>query len=103
MRNSLHALSQVYECEFGANELPTFLHFGSWIGGDRDGNPFVTADSTRDALHLARQVILDHYLAVSVDLMDRISPSARQVPATPALLEAVGAIRTTNPSGGTGE
>ena len=83
------AFSEVYECEFSANELPTFLHFGSWIGGDRDGNPFVTADSTRDALHLARQVILDHYLAVSVDLMDRLSPSARQVPATPALLEEV--------------
>ena len=83
------AFSQIYECEFSANELPTFLHFGSWIGGDRDGNPFVTADSTRDALHLARQVILDHYLAVAVDLMDRISPSARQVPATPALLEEV--------------
>jgi len=83
------AFSQVYECEFSANQLPTFLRFGSWIGGDRDGNPFVTADSTRDALRLARQVILDHYLAVSVDLMDRLSPSVRQVPATPALLEEV--------------
>lgn len=83
------AFSEVYECDFSANELPTFLHFGSWIGGDRDGNPFVTAESTRDALHLARRVILDHYLAVSVDLMDRLSPSARQVAATPALLEEV--------------
>jgi phosphoenolpyruvate carboxylase len=83
------AFTEVYECEFSANELPTFLHFGSWIGGDRDGNPFVTPDSTRVALQLARQVILDHYLAVSIDLMDRLSPSARQVPATPALLEEV--------------
>ncbi len=83
------AFSQVYECEFSAKELPTFLHFGSWIGGDRDGNPFVTPESTRDALHLARQVILNYYLAVSVDLMDRLSPSVRQVPATPALLAEV--------------
>jgi phosphoenolpyruvate carboxylase len=81
--------SEVYECEFSANELPTFLRFGSWIGGDRDGNPFVTAGSTRDALQLARRVILDHYLAVAVDLMDRLSPSVRQVPATPALFEEV--------------
>ena len=83
------AFSQVYKCEFGANELPTFLHFGSWIGGDRDGNPFVTANATRDALLLARQVILDYYLTVSVDLMDRLSPSVRQAPATPALLDGV--------------
>jgi phosphoenolpyruvate carboxylase len=83
------AISQVYECEFSANELPSFLHFGSWIGGDRDGNPFVTPNSTRDSLHLARQVILDHYLAVSLDLMDRLSPSARQVPTTSALIEGV--------------
>jgi phosphoenolpyruvate carboxylase len=83
------AFNEVYECQLRANELPDFLHFGSWIGGDRDGNPFVTAESTRDALHLARRVILDHYLAVAVDLMDRLSPSARQVPGSPALLAEV--------------
>jgi phosphoenolpyruvate carboxylase len=83
------AFRQVYDCEFSAKELPTFVHFGSWIGGDRDGNPFVTATSTRDALHLARQVILDYYLTISIDLMDRLSPSIRQVPATPRLLDEV--------------
>jgi phosphoenolpyruvate carboxylase len=83
------ALREVYECELTANELPSFLHFGSWIGGDRDGNPFVTAASTRDALHLARQVILDHYLALSGELMDRLSPSERQAQVTPALRDGV--------------
>jgi phosphoenolpyruvate carboxylase len=83
------ALREEYECELTANELPSFLQFGSWIGGDRDGNPFVTAASTRDALHMARQVILDHYLAVSGELMDRLSSSERQVPVTQALSEAV--------------
>ncbi|MDQ2974574.1 MAG: phosphoenolpyruvate carboxylase [Acidobacteriota bacterium] len=83
------ALRAEYECELTANELPSFLQFGSWIGGDRDGNPFVTAASTRDALHLARQVILDHYLAVTGELMDRLSPSERQVPVIQALSEAV--------------
>src|SRR6266480_6141611 len=83
------ALREEYECEITAAELPDFLQFGSWIGGDRDGNPFVTAVCTRDALHLARQVILDHYLAASTELMDRLSPSVRQAGVTPALLEGV--------------
>ncbi len=83
------ALREEYECELTSYELPTFLQFGSWIGGDRDGNPFVTAASTRDALHMARRVILDHYLAVSGELMDRLSPSERQAQVTPAQMDAV--------------
>ncbi len=83
------ALREVYECKLTANELPSFLHFGSWIGGDRDGNPFVTAASTRDALHLARQLILDHYLALSGELMDRLSPSKCQALVTAMLRDGV--------------
>ena len=83
------AFRQVYECELSVDGLPTFVRFGSWIGGDRDGNPFVTPDCTRDALQMARHVILDHYLAASTELMDRLSPSARQAAVTPALLDAL--------------
>ena len=61
------------------HELPRLLCFGSWIGGDRDGNPNVTPECTRDALHIARQTILDYYIKRIDDLIWRLSPSTLQV------------------------
>src|SRR5438128_3460575 len=69
--------------------MPTFLRFGSWIGGDRDGNPYVTPECTRDALRMARRVILDHYIAAATELMDRLSSSKRQAHVTQSLLDAL--------------
>jgi phosphoenolpyruvate carboxylase len=83
------AFAEAYGGEFHAEELPTFLRFGSWIGGDRDGNPYVTPDCTRDALSMARGVILDYYLAALMELMDRLSPSRRQAIVAKELSDAL--------------
>jgi phosphoenolpyruvate carboxylase len=41
--------------------VPSFIRFGSWIGGDRDGNPFVTADVTEWTVHTQMEAALDEY------------------------------------------
>jgi phosphoenolpyruvate carboxylase len=74
------SLREVYGIVLGDRELPDLVHFGSWIGGDRDGNPFVTPDSTREALQRARNAILAHYVAELHRASDQLSPSYRQVP-----------------------
>jgi phosphoenolpyruvate carboxylase len=50
------------EADGGQGELASFLRMGSWIGGDRDGNPFVTADVMRGTLRLQSSRVLRYYL-----------------------------------------
>ena len=66
-------------------ELPLVVRFGSWIGGDRDGNPFVTAETTADSLAMSRQLLLDHYLTRLAIIFDQLAPSIHQVPISDAL------------------
>jgi len=73
------SLRSVYEIDLEDGEVPGLLFFGSWIGGDRDGNPFVTPGSTREALQRARNVIIGHYIAELERATDQLSASIRQV------------------------
>ncbi|HSN13246.1 MAG TPA: phosphoenolpyruvate carboxylase, partial [Anaeromyxobacteraceae bacterium] len=82
------AFQEVYGLAIVGSGLPTLIRFGSWIGGDRDGNPFVSVDSTRQALEAARQTILGHYVSVIVELTELLTSSTRQAFASPALREA---------------
>ncbi|WP_137724524.1 phosphoenolpyruvate carboxylase [Prescottella subtropica] len=67
----------------GSRVLDTpMLRPGSWIGGDRDGNPFVTADVVTRATHRAAETALDHHLS-ELELLERdLSMSARLVTVT---------------------
>jgi len=70
---------EVYGLEICAEQVPQVLFFGSWIGGDRDGNPFVTVESTREALERARNTILAFYISEMDRLMEQLSSSCHQV------------------------
>jgi phosphoenolpyruvate carboxylase len=68
-------------------ELPNFLHVASWIGGDRDGNPFVTAQVLDATLRLQSECVLRHYLAELNSLGLELSISALLANPSDALLK----------------
>ena len=80
------AFREVYGLILDESSVPNVVHFGSWIGGDRDGNPLVKPECIRDALDMARGVILREYLYDVESLSDRLSSSQRQVGVSPELL-----------------
>ncbi len=71
----------------GAPELAAFLEVGSWIGGDRDGNPFVTAEVLERALAMQAAVALGYYLDELHVLGSQLSLGIGLVSASDALLE----------------
>jgi phosphoenolpyruvate carboxylase len=59
-------------------DLPQLVSFGSWIGGDRDGNPFVTGETTAEALAMARSLVLQHYRRRLQTVFDQLGSSTQQ-------------------------
>jgi phosphoenolpyruvate carboxylase len=66
-------------------DLPVLIRFGSWIGGDRDGNPFVTTHATREALAMANTLLLTHYRRRLQNIFEQIASSTQQVPVSAEL------------------
>ena len=77
---ALPALYQRWDRALG-ERVPSFVRPGSWIGGDRDGNPFVTADSLTTALAKASEAVLVYYLDAVHALGAELSISTDLAPA----------------------
>ncbi len=84
-REISEALRGAYGLEMEPLALPQVLMFGSWIGGDRDGNPFVTPGVTRDAVRLARGHLLLYYQRQLDEICDLLTTSAQQIGVSEAL------------------
>jgi phosphoenolpyruvate carboxylase len=79
------ALKAEYGLDIDVSELPVLLGFGSWIGGDRDGNPYVTTEVTREAIREARTRLLAYYDGQMQLLIDLLTTSAQQLPVSEEL------------------
>jgi phosphoenolpyruvate carboxylase len=84
-REISEALHASYGLEIDTLALPQVLQFGSWIGGDRDGNPFVTPQVTRDSIQLARGHLLLYYQHQLQEIIDLLTTSAQQRPVSEEL------------------
>ncbi len=73
------------ERELGNHAVHSFLRMGHWIGGDRDGNPNVSADTLHYALRRQAEVALRHYLTEVHFLGGELSLSAMLVDVSPAM------------------
>jgi phosphoenolpyruvate carboxylase len=71
-------------------DLPQLVQFGSWIGGDRDGNPFVTPEATREALAMAHSLVLTHYRRRLQNIFQQLASSTQQVPVSAEVTALLG-------------
>lgn len=79
------ALAAEYGLKPAPADLPIVVDYGSWIGGDRDGNPYVTPDVTRDAITMASNLLLKHYGGRLQNLFEQLGSSTMQAPVSQAL------------------
>lgn len=69
--------------------IPSILRFGSWIGGDRDGNPYVLPETTEKAIRIHAEVILNEYID-RLQVLDKVLTfSSKMCQPTPELLDSL--------------
>lgn len=81
------ALAQYYPGQ--AFDIPLFLEYGSWVGGDRDGNPTITLAHTEQILRMHRETALGLYIPAVRALSDRLSESLHYTQVSDELLQSL--------------
>ncbi|MGP5645751.1 phosphoenolpyruvate carboxylase [Psychrobacter celer] len=87
-RNIKDAIVEIYP-ELSDYALPAFVNFGSWIGGDRDGNPFVTHETTEMAVLMHANTVLRHYQVLIRKLRRELIHSDSIVTIVPEIYERI--------------
>jgi phosphoenolpyruvate carboxylase len=83
------ALEKVYGTPADGLEFPSLLHFGSWVGGDMDGNPDVHAKTIRETLARQQRVIVNAYFKDCQTLASRLSQSGSRMSVSPELSKRI--------------
>ena len=77
--------------------VPSLLRLGSWIGGDRDGNPFVTNDTTQLAIQAQQKLVLERYERDVNEIYELLSPSRSRAKFDPEFLQSLEEDRAAAP------
>ena len=75
-----------------------FVRYGSWIGGDRDGNPFVTHEVTREAMTIQSEHVLRGLETTCGKLARTLTAYSNLTPASPALLDTISEAKAGHPT-----
>ena len=93
------ALAEAFQVPVESLDVPSILHFGSWVGGDMDGNADVHGKTIRETLHRHQQLIISTYFKECGQLAETLSQSANRVEVTEALARRIDAYATLLPGG----
>ena len=85
------AIKRTYQKNTPKNDIkvPSFIRFGSWIGGDRDGNPFVTSDVTCQAVYMHAETAISEYIELTRDLSKYLTHSIQHTDLSKEFLDSL--------------
>lgn len=85
-----HSMERSFRKIFGYDvEFPEIIKFGSWIGGDRDGHPFVTEELTKSTFQIHQKEIINLYLADLNEIYEKLSTSILLKNASDGLIDSI--------------
>ncbi|HEY1898974.1 MAG TPA: phosphoenolpyruvate carboxylase [Steroidobacteraceae bacterium] len=91
------ALEKLYGVNAEAVELPRIISFGTWVGGDMDGNPDVNGKTIRETLDRQNRVILNAYFEECQTLAQELSQSASRISVSSGLAKRIDLYNTLVP------